>query len=566
MTVNEGAGTATITVNLDNDLDQNLTIDVSFGGDGTDFANTTQSVTWTAGETGDKTFTVAITDDALVEATTEDFNIALAVSASTPLNGRDVTSTDTGTLTIIDNDTTAVTIENVTVAENGTMTFTATSSKAVDGGFSVDVDFTTGTAEAADFTTTSQTLTFAGTAGETETFTVPLTNDTIVEASESFSVSMSGVVAATVPVGSITITDTATGTITDNDAAVVTVADVSVNEGDGTATITVNLDNDLDQDLTIDVSFGGDGSDFANTTQSVTWTTGQTGDKTFTVAITDDALVEATTEDFNIALAVNVATPLGGRDVTSTDTGTLTITDNDTTAVTIENVTVAENGTMTFTATSSKAVDGGFSVDVDFTTGTAEAADFTTTSQTLTFTGTAGETQNFTVTLNNDTLVEASESFSVSMSGVVAATVPVGSITITDTATGTITDNDAAVVTVADVSVNESAGTATITVNLDNDLDQDLTIDVSFGGDGSDFANTTQQVTWTAGETGDKTFTVAITDDALVEAATEDFNIALAVNASTPLGGRNVTTTDTGTLTITDNDTTSGHDRRRHRR
>ena len=437
--------------------------------------STTQSVTWTTGQTGDKTFTVAITDDSLVEAASENFDIALAVNAATPLNGRDVTSSDTGTLTITDNDATAVTIDDVSVAENGTMTFTATSTKAVDGGFSVKVDFTTGTAGSSDFTTTSKTLTFSGTANESKDFVVPLTNDTIVEAAENFTVSMSGVVAATVPVGSITITDTATGTITDNDAAIVTVADVSVNEDDGTATITVNLDNDLDQALTIDVSFAGDGSDFANATQSVTWSAGETGDKTFTVAINDDDLVEATTEAFNIALAVSATTPLGGRDVTATDTGTLTITDNDATVVTIGDVSVAEDGTMTFTATSSKAVDGGFDVNVDFTTGTAGASDFTTTSQTLTFTGTAGETQDFTVTLNNDTLVEASETFSVGMSGVVSAVVPVGSINITDTATGTITDNDAAVVTVADVSVNEGAGTATITVNLDNDLDQDLT-------------------------------------------------------------------------------------------
>ena len=556
VSVNEDDGTATITVNLDNQLDQNLTIDVSFGGGGSDFDNATQSVTWTAGQSGNMTFTVAINDDDLVEATIEDFDIALAVSATTPLNGRDVTTTDTGTLTITDNDSTVVTIGDVTVAENGTMTFTATSTKAVDGGFSVKVDFATGTAGAADFTTTSQTLTFTGTANESKDFVVPLTNDTIVEAAENFTVSMSGVVAATVPVGSITITDTATGTITDNDAAIVTVANVSVNEDDGTATITVNLDNQLDQNLTIDVSFGGGGSDFDNATQSVTWTAGQTGNKTFTVAITDDSLVEAASENFNIALAVNAATPLNGRDVTSSDTGTLTITDNDATAVTIENVTVAENGTMTFTATSSKAVDGGFSVKVDFTTGTAGSSDFATTSKTLTFSGTANESKDFVVPLTNDTIVEAAENFTVSMSGVVAATVPVGSITITDTATGTITDNDAAIVTVADVSVNEDDGTATITVNLDNDLDQALTVDVSFAGDGSDFANATQSVTWSAGETGDKTFTVAINDDDLVEATTEDFNIALAVSATTPLGGRDVTATDTGTLTITDNDST----------
>ena len=74
-----------------------------------------------------------------------------------------------------------------------------------------DVTATKGT----DYTENTTALTFAGTAGETQSFTVPTTEDTAVEADETFTVSL----AVTEATATVTATDTATGTITNDDGS-----------------------------------------------------------------------------------------------------------------------------------------------------------------------------------------------------------------------------------------------------------------------------------------------------------------------------------------------------------
>ena len=44
--------------------------------------------------------------------------------------------------------------------------------------------------------------------------------------------------------------------------------------------------------------------------------------------------------------------------------------------------------------------------------------------------------------------------------------------------------------------------------DADNDIDTDLTVDVSFATGTGDFDDATQQVGWSAGQTGARTFTV----------------------------------------------------------
>ena len=82
--------------------------------------------------------------------------------------------------------------------------------------------------EGTDYTENTSALTFTGTAGETKTFTVSTTEDTVVETNETFTVAL----AVSGTSASVTATDTATGTITNDDGgAAVTVGDASANEG-----------------------------------------------------------------------------------------------------------------------------------------------------------------------------------------------------------------------------------------------------------------------------------------------------------------------------------------------
>lgn len=114
----------------------------------------------------------------------------------------------------------AVTIADVAVSENaGIATVTLTLDDAVPGGFSVDVSTSDGTATTADSdygVVVAQTVTFAGTAGETQIVSFTIIDNGVVEANETFTVEMSNL-AATAFV--VTIVDSAIVTINNDDSA-----------------------------------------------------------------------------------------------------------------------------------------------------------------------------------------------------------------------------------------------------------------------------------------------------------------------------------------------------------
>ena len=107
------------------------------------------------------------------------------------------------------------------MTEGAGLLFTVTLDNAVQGAFSVDVTLAGGTATGGaaplvspeDYDNVVATLNFAGTAGETQQFTVASLDDADVEVSETFNVSLN----ASNPL--VTDSDTAIGTIDDNDMA-----------------------------------------------------------------------------------------------------------------------------------------------------------------------------------------------------------------------------------------------------------------------------------------------------------------------------------------------------------
>ncbi|MDE0433449.1 MAG: Ig-like domain-containing protein [Bryobacterales bacterium] len=122
-----------------------------------------------------------------------------------------------------------------------------------------------------------------------------------------------------------------------------------------------------------------------------------------------------------------------------TATFTITVTPPAPPAVTIADASAGEGDPITFTVTLDKAVSGGLTVTPSFTDGTAEkGTDYSENTAALTFTGTAGETQSFTVETVEDEVTEEDETFTVSLtvSGTSAT------VTATDTATGTRPEKD----------------------------------------------------------------------------------------------------------------------------
>ncbi|MEL6751769.1 MAG: Calx-beta domain-containing protein, partial [Pseudomonadota bacterium] len=237
------------------------------------------------------------------------------------------------------------------------------------------------------------------------------------------------------------------------------------------------------------------------------------------IAATDDALAEGN-ETFNVALSAPTSSTVS----TANDDVTTTITDNDTATLSIANVATNENdGSVTVTVTLDNAVQGGFSVDVNSADGTATLADgdYTAVSgETLTFAGTAGETQTFTFTPTGDTKLEADETVTFALSGLTGT---VANIDISDTGTATIVNDDAAALTIADVSGGENGGPITVTVALDNAVQGGFVVDANTTdgtattGD-SDYTAIAGQTLTFAGTSGEtQTFTITPTGDTTVE-------------------------------------------------
>ncbi|MCO5726091.1 Calx-beta domain-containing protein, partial [Robiginitalea marina] len=195
---------------------------------------------------------------------------------------------------------------DVTVTEGAGMLFTVTLNNAVSGGFSVTTGYTGGTATGGglplvspeDYNNAPQVLNFAGTAGETQQFTVATLNDAILEGPETFTITLSASNSAIVD------SDTATGTINDNDSAAITIGDVTATEGTGLQ-FTVTLNNAVANGFTVTSGYtdgtatGGlpvltSPEDYNNAPQVLNFagTAGET--QQFTVATLDDAIVEGT--------------------------------------------------------------------------------------------------------------------------------------------------------------------------------------------------------------------------------------------------------------------------------
>ncbi len=559
VTAVEGVGLA-FTVTLDNAVDGGTKVTVTLadvtatGGVAPlvtpeDYDNVVAELTFagTAGET--QQFTVATLDDAVREGA-ETFTVQL--NASNPL----VTATDTATGTITDNDTAAVTVEDVTAIEGVGLVFTVTLDNAVQGGTSVtvtlaDVTATGGAAPLVtpeDFNNVVAVLTFAGTAGETQQFMVATLDDAVLEEPETFTVQLS----ASNPL--VTDTDTATGTITDNDTATLTIDNATVAEGGGLV-FTVTLSAAVQGVVFVDFAT----ADGTATTADGDYTaasgklkfSGTAGEQqTITVATTTDTKVEP-----DEILTVTLSNVTAGKVTVVGGPATGTITNDDTATLTIDNVSVVEGGNLVFTVTLSAAVQGGVTVDFATADGTATTADgdYTANSGTLTFAGTAGEQQTITVATTADTTVEPDETLTVTLSSVTAANVTVED----DPATGTISNDDTATLTIGNVSVVEGVGLV-FTVTLDNAVQDGTDVNVTLadvtatGGAASlatpeDYDNAVAVLSF-AGTLGERQqFTVATLDDALLE-GTETFTVNL--DALNPL----VTDTDTATGTITDNE------------
>uniref|UniRef100_UPI001BFC8773 MBG domain-containing protein n=1 Tax=Echinicola shivajiensis TaxID=1035916 RepID=UPI001BFC8773 len=329
---NSGTTTLTFTVSLDNPAPVGgATVDYATSDGsaiaGSDYTAISGTLNFAEGETS-KTVNISVIGDETVE-----MDETLTLTLSNPTGTGVLLADGSGLGTIINDDQASVTIADVSVNESdGNATITAILDHGVQGGFSVDVITADGTATTADAdytAVTSQTLTFAGTSGESKTFQIPITDDYKVETDETVSISMSNLAGTTL---NVDISDAATLTISNDDQASVTIADVSGNEDDGAITVTASLDNAVVGGFTVNVSsLDGTaiaGVDYTSVLTSLIFagTAGET--QAFTVIPTSDAVVEAN-ETVLISMSGLVPSIVSPGSIDITDGAVVTILNDD---------------------------------------------------------------------------------------------------------------------------------------------------------------------------------------------------------------------------------------------
>ena len=183
----------TVTRTGDKQTTRSVTVSTSIGTDDTASANDltakTEILTFAAGESS-KTFTVQTTQDSLFEG-----NETFTVSLSNPSNDAVVSSTNATAKGTINNDDAApiFSIAAASATEGSAVNFTVTRTGDAQANQNVTIATSIGvgdTASGSDFTTKTETLTFAQ--GEaSKTFTVQTTQDALLEVNETFTVSLS---------------------------------------------------------------------------------------------------------------------------------------------------------------------------------------------------------------------------------------------------------------------------------------------------------------------------------------------------------------------------------------
>ncbi len=553
------SGTATLqyTVSLETAALETITVDVATS-DGSASASsdytalTTTTLTFMAGETT-QTVDVSINGDTTLEA---DETINLSLSNAT---GPGMITDATGVGTITNDDVASVTIADISGNEDdGDITITATLDNAVDGGFSVDVSTADGTATTgdSDYTAvTAETLTFAGNAGETQTFTVTPIADTRFEDTETLTVSQSNLTGTGL---SVTITDGATVTITNDDTAptvTLSVNNSSIDEVSGTATLTATLSAISGKDVTVDLGYSGtatNGTDY-NSSASTSITI-NAGDLSANAAVIITTIDDPNPET-NETIIVDI---IGVTDGTENGTQQQTITINDDDIPNVEFIATSSNGLESVSSADlivHTNIVSALTVTVDYTvTGTATGGGVDHTLADGTVTWTPGLMyQLISISgIVDDTILEANETVIITLSN------PSNAVLGTNTVhTYTITNNDVASVTIADISGNEDDGDITITATLDNAVDGSFSVDISTA-DGtattadSDYTAVTGETLTFAGNAGEtQTFTISPTVDTKLE-TDEALTVSQRNLAGTTLG---VVITDEATVTITNDDT-----------
>ncbi|MCC6417524.1 MAG: proprotein convertase P-domain-containing protein [Gemmataceae bacterium] len=437
------------------------------------------------------------------------------------------------------------------------------------------VRYTTGNGSATggdDFTANTDGLVFIP-AGQMVAFiSVPITNDTLAEGNETFTVTLfaaSGGMHIGRGAATVLIAD-------DEQVPAISVGDVTIQEGDaGTvnATFTVYLSAASSQSITVQYQTADDSAVSSGASPdyntlgltTLTFAPGETA-KSVTVKVNGDQLAEGNEQFF-----LNLSNPIGA--IVARPQGVGTIVDDDDLALSIGDVTVQEGTgagttTLTFTAYLNAAAQRAVAVNVATSNVTGippvggpgfatAGVDYVANAITLNF-APGVVSQTFTVTVNRDAALEPNEILFATLSN------PVGARILRGQAVGTIVDDDTLpTVTIGDAIVREgNAGTTNVDIPVYLSFPVLNNVDISYqtfndtavsGTATPDYVAANSIFTFLPGTTTG-VITLQVQGDFLIESATsalERFRVQLTgVSTNAILSA----TKDSGYVTIVDND------------
>jgi len=440
ITVNESDGNARFTVTLDQPAEDDVTVQY----DTADGTATTAGNDYTAAVALTTTITagskegyidIPVNNDALIELA-ENFSVTI----SNPTANATIGAPNQGQCTIEVDEQAVITVDDIVVDESvGNASFNVTLSAAAEDDLTFEYTTADGSATVAglDYTGASGVIVTIAAGDTLGAFTVPVNDDTLVELAEDFYANL----ANPSPNGMILDNEARCEiSIDDNDKTAISIDNVIVNESAGTADFTVTLNVAATDNVTVEYATADGtatiaGGDYTATSGTLTFVPGDTSE-TITVNITDDGLVEESENFF-----VDLTNP-SGQATLAVAQGQCTINVDDLADLSIDDVTIAENGgSAVFTVTLS--AESQFDVTVDYQTAdnTAVAGgDYTATSGTLTIAaGSLSNTISVPILNTVDFPLEANETYNVNLTNPTVA----GIIAISDNqGQGTITDND----------------------------------------------------------------------------------------------------------------------------
>ena len=520
-----------------------------------DFTGSTSgSVSFAAGSAADatQTFSVTTENDALAEGS-ESFNVALG-TVSGDLSSLVTANTTAVSATITDDDTAptdiTLSVNPASVGEGDTatdITVTATldGTSRLTEDLSVTISLSgTATGGGTDYTATVANVTIdAGAASGEATLRITPVADAIVEGDETIVVDGA---ATNFTVSSATVT------LNDDDTATLTLTPATQNVAEGSAAnFTVTLSHAVKSAVSVAWALthtDTEAADFTgNVSGSVSFAAGSAADATQTVSVAteDDALAEGS-ESFDVALGT-VSGDLSSLVTANTTAVSATITDDDSapTAITlsVNPASVGEDDTATdVTVTATLDGDGRLTEDLSVTislsgTATGGGTDYTATVANVTIAaGAASGAATLRITPVADDIVEGDETIVVD-GAATGLTFSSATIILTDTTVGPDQNTKAATLTITGPADAVSEGSnAEFTVTLSHQVAADVTVAwaaTAGTATADDYGTASGTVTFAANSAANaqQTFSVAITDDNLSEAA-ESFSVALGTVTS----------------------------------